>query len=106
MTISTTAPSTAALHNPLRKIFQLGGRTLAALLFFCVPFRRRKWQSLFGLLIFVAIAATVSGCGGGGSMSGGGGSGNSGTTAGNYTVTVTATSGSTTATTAVTVTVS
>jgi Legume lectin domain/Chitobiase/beta-hexosaminidase C-terminal domain len=105
VTISTTAPSTAALHNPLRKIFQLGGGTFAALLFFCVPFRRRKWQSLFGLLIFVAIAATVSGCGGGGSMSGGG-SGNSGTTAGNYTVTVTATSGSTTATTAVTVTVS
>lgn len=103
VTINTTASSTAMLHNPLRKIFQLGGGTFAALLFFCFPFRRRKWQSLFGLLIFVAIAATVSGCGGT-NMSGG--PGNAGTTAGSYTVTVTATSGSASASTAVMVTVS
>jgi trimeric autotransporter adhesin len=103
VTINTTAPSTAMLHNPLHKIFELGGGTFAALLFFCFPFRRRKWQSLFGLLIFDALAGTVSGCGG---THVSGNPGNSGTTAGNYTVTVTATSGSASASTAVTVTVS
>lgn len=104
LTVTTTAASSAALHNPLRGIFALGsGGTLAAFLFFCVPFRRKKWQSLFGLLIFFAIAAAAIGCGGGNTGGGGGGGGGSGTSAGMYTVTVTGTSGATKSTTAVTV---
>lgn len=103
LTVSTTAASMAALRNPLRGLLHLGGGgTLAALLFFCVPFRRRKWQSLFSLLIFLAITATMIGCGGGGSSSMTDPA-NSGTTLGNYTVTVTGTSGSAKATTTVNV---
>jgi len=101
--INTTAPSSAALHHPLHNMFQFGGGTFAALLLFCLPFRRRKWQSLFALLLFVAVAATMTGCGGTQMSTG---PKNSGTTPGSYTVTVTATSGSTSATTKFTVTVS
>jgi Chitobiase/beta-hexosaminidase C-terminal domain/Legume lectin domain len=101
LTVTTTAASTAALHNRLRGFFGFGGGgVLAAFLFFCVPFRRRKWQSLFGLLIFFAIAAAAIGCGGG-NTGGGGGSGGSGTSAGSYTVTVTGTAGSAKSTTTV-----
>lgn len=106
LTINTTAPSSAALHNPLKQLFTLGGSgTFAALLFFCVPFRRRKWQTLFSLLLFLAISAAAIGCAGSSNMSTNP-TPAPGTTTGTYTVTVTATSGSASATTAVTVTVS
>jgi hypothetical protein len=105
LTVNTTAPSTAALHNPLKRLFTLGGSgTFAALLFFCVPFRRRKWQTLFSLLLILAISAAAIGCGGSNMTSHPTPVG--GTTSGSYTVTVTATSGSAKATTTVTVTVS
>jgi hypothetical protein len=103
LSVNTTAASTAALHIPLERIFTLGGGgTLAALLLFGLPFRRRKWQMLFSLLVFLAIASAAIGCGGP-SVTTKQPSG--GTTAGSYTVTVTGTSGSTKATTAVAVTV-
>jgi len=102
LTINTTAASSAALHKPPRRIFALGGGgTLAVLLFFCLPFRRRKWQTLLSLLVFSAIAAASIGCVSNGGIE----SPSRGTSAGNYIVTVTGTSGSLTATTAVNVTV-
>jgi len=105
LTINTTAATAAAIHNPLRRIFTTGGGGMVmALLFFCLPFRRRKWQSLFSLLVFLAITGTVIGCGGGSTNQGlTNPPPNSGTTLGSYTVTVTGTSGSTTKRTAVTV---
>jgi hypothetical protein len=101
LTVNTTAASTAALQFPLHRIFTLGGGgALAALLFFGLPFRRRKWQTLFGLLVLLAIASAAVGCGGPSVKTT---QTNPGTTAGSYTVTVTGTSGSAKATTAVTV---
>jgi roadblock/LC7 domain-containing protein len=91
LTINTSAPSAAALHDPLQRIFALGGEgTIAALILFCLPFRRRKWQTLIGMLLFVIVVAAVSGCGGGGAKPVSSG----GTTEGQYTVTITGTSGS------------
>jgi hypothetical protein len=91
------------LHSPLQRVFTLGsGGALAALLFFCLPLRRRKWPTLFSLLVFLAITAASIGCGG---SSPSNGTTNTGTTAGSYTVTVTGTSGSTSETTTITVTV-
>jgi hypothetical protein len=103
LTIKTTGTSTAALHDPLQRLFTLsGGGTLAALLFICLPFRRHRWQTLFGLLLFLGIAAAATGCGGGNTTTP---PTNPGTTAGKYTVTVTGTNGSSHATAAVGVTV-
>jgi hypothetical protein len=97
------AASNAKLHNPLKRIFTLGGSaTLAALFFFWLPLRRRTWRTLFSLLMFSAIAAAAIGCIHGIAANV---PANSGTTAGNYTVTVTGTSGSANVTTAVNVTV-
>lgn len=66
-----------------------GGTIAAALLLFCLPFRRRKWQALIGMLLFAVIVAMASGCGGGIKTT----SSAIGTSAGTYTVTVTGTSG-------------
>lgn len=103
LTISTTAATSAALAYPRRPGVPwcaAGGATLACLLLFGVPSRRRRWRTMLGMLvILVALASGVLSCGngsGGGNGGGGGGTGNSGTTAGNYTVTVTGTSGTTT----------
>jgi hypothetical protein len=90
LTINTTAGKTAALHNPLQRLLPLGEGTLVALLFFWLPLRRRKSQSLLGLLVFVTLAAASSGCGSTKITSPDVG----GTTAGAYTITVTGTSGS------------
>jgi hypothetical protein len=101
LTINTTAGSTASLRHPPQRVFFLGGGTLAALLFFCLPTRRRKWQTLFSLLLFLAVAASATGC----AVNKGIDSPSGGTTVGSYLVTVTGTSGSINATTIVNVTV-
>jgi type IV secretory pathway VirB2 component (pilin) len=105
LTVNTSAASAAALHNPLKRIFALGGSgTLAALLFFCLPICRRRGQALFGLLLLMIIATAATGCVATKSPANSPPTG-SGTTAGNYIVTVTGASGSTKATVAVAVTV-
>ena len=102
LTINTTAATSAALVQPKRPgipWYAAGGATLACLLLFGIPARRRSWRIMLGMLaLFIAIAGGVSACGGKGGGGGGGGGGNSGTTSGAYTITVTATSGATTAT--------
>jgi hypothetical protein len=102
LTVNTTASSTAAMHNPLPKIFGFGGGTMAVVVFFAVPFRRRKWHAMLGLLLLCAAFLGATGCGG---VSSSNPPPNGGTTAGAYTFTVTGTSGtiSQTATVAVTV---
>jgi hypothetical protein len=106
LTISTTAATSGALVYPKRQgvlWYAAGGATLACLLLFGIPARRRRWQTMLGILVLlVALAGGAVACGG---SSGGGGSGNSGTTAGSYTITVTGTLGSTSATGTVTLTV-
>jgi polyisoprenoid-binding protein YceI len=102
ITVSTTAPTTAALAHPkLPGVpwYAAGGATLACLLLFGIPVRRRRWRSMLGMLAFLAfLVGGASSCGGGG-----GGSStpppptNPGTTPGAYAVTVTATSGTVTA---------
>lgn len=119
LTITTTAATSAALSLPghpksggVPVPWYAAGGTLACLLLFGIPARRRGWRAMLGMLILLAfLTGGLSSCSGGGSTggsggsSGGSGSGNSGTTAGMYTVTVTGTSGSTMETTAVTLTV-
>lgn len=111
LTISTTAATTAALVHPKHPAvpwYTAGGATLACVLLFCIPARRRSWRTMLGFLVFLAfLTGGVLSCGGGGSSGGGGGGGGgiAGTTAGTYTVTVTGTSGATTATGTVTLTV-
>jgi hypothetical protein len=106
LTISTTAATSAALVHPKRPgvpWYAAGGATLACLLLFGIPVRRRSWRTMLGLLVLlVSLAGGVLSCGGGGG-SGGGGGGNPGTTAGTYTVTVTGTASSLTETTTVAV---
>jgi hypothetical protein len=98
LTINTTAGSTAALHNPIKQIFAFsGGATLAALLFFCLPVRRRRWKTFLSLLVVSAIAAASIGCASNSAVDMPSG----GTSVGSYIVTVTGTSGSTTVTAAV-----
>jgi N-acetylneuraminic acid mutarotase len=93
LTVTTTA-ATAAL-NHTRKLFwpSVGGTALACILLVGIPSRRRRWQSMLGLLVLlISITGTVTACGGG-NAGGGGGGGNQGTTPGAYTITVTGTSG-------------
>jgi hypothetical protein len=105
LTISTTATTTSALHNPFNKLFAAGGGIVVAGLFlFGIPARRRNWRSILAVLLFAGIVGLGIGCGSSGS-GGGGGTTVPGTTAGTYTVTITGTSGSLTPTTTVTVTV-
>ena len=90
LTINTTVLSTA-LRNGNQRLLGLGGggTIAAALLLFCLPFRRRSWRALIGMLLFAVIVAMASGCGGGIKTT----SSSIGTSAGTYTVTVTGTSG-------------
>ncbi len=66
-----------------------GGLVLAALLFFGIPARSKKWRSIVGVFVCMLALGVLSGCGGGGGS--GGGNKNPGTTAGTYTYTVTGT---------------
>jgi hypothetical protein len=105
LTIGTTAISSAAVHDPLRRTFSVGGGVvMAALFFFGMPVRRRRLKTLLGLLLFAAVAGAGIGCS---SVANNTPTtpANPGTTPGTYTVTVTGTSGATTANTAVSVTV-
>jgi hypothetical protein len=102
ITISTTGPSTAALHYPARRDFSIGGGALAAFLVFCLPFRRRRWQSLLSLVLLSAMAALCVGCVSGVPAND---PSNAGTTPGSYVITVTGTSGTASVTTTVNLTV-
>jgi Chitobiase/beta-hexosaminidase C-terminal domain/Legume lectin domain len=100
LTIDTTKTGTAALHNPFKRMLTLGGGgTVLALLFFCLPLRRRRWPALLGMLLLAFAAIAANGCGGHTTLN------QTGTTAGTYTVTVTGSSGSVQQTTSVAVTV-
>jgi hypothetical protein len=111
LTISTTAATSAVLVRPKRPgtpWYLADGASLACILLFCVPVRRRKWQKTLSLFVFLLLlTGGALSCGGGGSSGGGGGGGGgiSGTTAGNYVITVTGTSGTITATATVNLTV-
>jgi hypothetical protein len=99
LTVSTTAPTTAALTHPSRPgvpWYLAGGATLACLLILGIPARRRIWRTILGMLLFlVFLTGGVLSCGGAGSGSGGGGGGggqsNPGTTPGTYTIAITGT---------------
>ncbi|MGO8935443.1 MAG: SBBP repeat-containing protein [Terracidiphilus sp.] len=105
LTVTTTAATTGALVRP-RSLgspwYAAGGTALACLLFFGIPAGRRRWWSMLGM--FVLLALLTGGLVSCGSKSSGS-SGNSGTTPGSYTITVTGSSGSITQTTTVTLTV-
>ncbi len=118
LTLITTAATTTALTRPKpgrSRWYAAGGASLACVLFFILPKRRRHVRAMLGMIVlFACLAVGIVSCGGGsggggggsnGGGGGGGGTSNPGTTAGTYTVTVTGTAGSTTETTAVTLTV-
>jgi hypothetical protein len=110
ITVSTTAATTGALVRPKSSAapwFAAGGTALACLLFFGIPARRRRWRSMLGMFVLLALlTGGLVSCGSKSSGGGGGGSGgHSGTTTGTYTITVTGASGSITHTTSVTLTV-
>jgi hypothetical protein len=66
------------------------GAVLALLVFFGIPARRRKWLSMVGLFIAMAVLGSLVACGGGGTPQAKTPQ-NPGTAAGTYTYTVTAT---------------
>jgi hypothetical protein len=111
LTITTTASTsgTCTSSNQTPREFPWyagGGAVLACVFLFGIPARRRRWQSMLGmLLLLVAFVGGLMACG-----SGGGGIAcpalsTSGTTAGTYTVTVTGASNALTETGTVTLTV-
>ncbi|HEX5234471.1 MAG TPA: Ig-like domain repeat protein [Silvibacterium sp.] len=107
LTVTTTAGTTAALRNPLDKLFAAGGGlVVAGLLFFGIPARRRSWRSILAVLVFAGIVGMGIGCGSSGGNKGSGGGGTTGgTSTGAYVLTVTGTSGSLSETTTVNLTV-
>jgi hypothetical protein len=106
LTINTTAGTATTANSSVKRLIGYGGGgMLAAVLLICVP-RRRKWQTLFVLVLLAVVGAVASGCGNGYSMTNTSSkSSSSATTPGNYTITVTGASGSMTETTTVPVTV-
>jgi FG-GAP-like repeat len=109
LTVTTTAVTSGALVRPESvgaPWYTAGGTALACLLFFGIPARRRRWRTLVGMFVLLALlSGGLVSCGGKSKGGGGGGGGNPGTTAGTYTITVTGTSGSIMQTTTVTLTV-
>jgi hypothetical protein len=107
LVVNTTPASTAALSDPLQKIFAASANVTMAALLLPVLSVRWRWQTLLSLVV-LAIIAGAAGCGAINSriiapISPGVTS--PGTTAGEYIVAVTGTNGATTAATAVSVTV-
>ena len=76
--------------------------TIACILPFGIPAKRRRWQSRFKVFTLIVLTGGLLACGSSGN---GGVTSNPGTTAGTYVVTVTGTSGATTATGTVSLTV-
>jgi subtilase family serine protease len=70
VTVLTTAPATSAQVYPARAGVRWlpAGAALACILLFGIPARRRRWQSMLGmLLLLVALGSSVFACGGGSS---------------------------------------
>jgi len=108
LTILTTAPTSGAVtypNSPGMPWYATGGTTLACLLLFGSPFRRRRLRTVckFVALLVFLMGGMVACSSNGNSESGG--SGNPGTTAGTYTISVTGTSGSITETETISLTV-
>lgn len=107
LTITTKAnPATSAANERGgAHLYASGGMTLACLLLFGIPARRRRyWQSLLGVVVLLAALATGAvGCSGGLVLNNA--SSSTGTTPGIYLITVKGASGSTTASTTVSLTV-
>jgi trimeric autotransporter adhesin len=93
ITVTTTAPTSGALHYPRHsdpsrdRWCAASGLVLSALLLFGIPARRFRNRYLLGLFAVFLMMGSITACGGGGSTGGGGG-GQSGTSAGTYTVTL------------------
>jgi peptidoglycan/LPS O-acetylase OafA/YrhL len=86
VSVASTAPTSAALHNPFTRLSApAAGSVLAFTIFFGIPRRRRRGLHLLSLLSVAFFA--ILGCGNSGSTN----PGNTGTSAGSYVVTVTAT---------------
>jgi len=101
LTIKTTGATSAMSNDPnnsFKHMFALGGETLFALLVL-LPIRRRRWQSLAGMVLLVFLLSAACGCGGGSTTPVK--TTNAGTTPGNYVATVTGTTGTTNASTTV-----
>jgi hypothetical protein len=110
LSIATTAATSAAVVHPNRPgvpWYAAGGATLACILLYGIPARRRRWQTMLGMLaLFAALSGGMLACGGGSSPNPSPTPATKpGTTAGTYTVTVTGNSGATTATGTITLTV-
>ena len=88
LSINTVAKLETPFGHTRGLWYATGGSAIFAAVFLFVPSRRR-WTSLFGLVLLAFLAVNVA-CGGGG---GGGGGGGNGTPAGTYSITVTGTSG-------------
>jgi trimeric autotransporter adhesin len=104
MTIGTveTTGGSVLVDPPLGKFFLGGGATLALLIFFGVPARRRAWRAALSVVAILFVAGAI-GCGGGSKTTT-----TQGTTPGTYTATVTgadAATGKITSSVAVTITV-
>jgi trimeric autotransporter adhesin len=85
MTVSSTPPTSSALHYPA--LFRGAGETaLACLVMLAIPARRRAWRRFLGLVAMAFAISGVIACGGGG-----GNHNNGGTTTGSYAFTVTGT---------------
>jgi hypothetical protein len=95
LTISTVSAVSAALHPEANggSLFATGGATLACLLLFGLPARRRNWlRNLLLLGSITILAGTLMGCAGKGGKAGV--MNIAGTTPGSYTIQVTGVSGS------------
>ena len=109
LTIKAVAASSSLLHPPSGPgwLWASGGAAFAGVFLLGLPKRRRRWQTLLGVIVIAVLTVGIGiGCGGGSSSSssgsgsgstpgGGGSSGNNGNTAtGSYTVVVNGAQGS------------